>query len=179
VSDELTSTAGIVALVACGLAGVALVLAAVLASRLRQLVRNQQFILGDTGERDIVAHAQGLQRTFQELQAQVESTTEQVNQRIGVAEQRLNRSVSNTAVIRYDAYNEMSGRQSSSIALLDDTGTGVVMSSIMHRDQARLYVKGVRNGKSEFELSPEENEAIKQALGGSAQPEVHAGEDGR
>jgi hypothetical protein len=38
------------------------------------------------------------------------------------------------------------------------------MSSILHRDQARLYVKGVREGKSEFELSPEENEAIQTAL---------------
>jgi hypothetical protein len=66
-------------------------------------------------------------------------------------------------VVRYDAYNEMSGRQSSSIALLDDTGTGVVMSSILHRDQARLYVKNVQNGQSDFELSPEEQEAIQTA----------------
>ena len=50
-------------------------------------------------------------------------------------------------MIRYDAYNEMSGRQSSSMALLDEKGTGVVMSSILHRDQARLYVKGVRDGE--------------------------------
>ena len=63
-------------------------------------------------------------------------------------------------MVRYDAYGEMSGRQSSSIALLDDNGTGVVMSSILHREQARLYVKGVREASREFELSPEENEAV-------------------
>jgi len=178
VPDELTSTAGVVALVACGLAVAALILAAVLASRMRQMLRNQQFILGDGGERDIVAHAQGLQRTFHELQAQVESTFQQLNQRLGTAEQRLDNSISNSAVIRYDAYNEMSGRQSSSIALLDDNGTGVVMSSILHREQARLYVKGVRDGKSEHELSPEENEAIQSALA-REQREPSAGEAGR
>ena len=68
-------------------------------------------------------------------------------------------------MIRYDAYNEMSGRQSSSMALLDEKGTGVVLSSILHRDQARLYVKGVRDGTPEVELSPEEDEAVRTALG--------------
>ena len=78
---------------------------------------------------------------------------------------RIQRSISKTAVVRYDAYGEMSGRQSSSMALLDDTGTGVVLSSILHRDQARMYVKGVRDGHSDIELSPEEDEAIRTALG--------------
>jgi hypothetical protein len=178
VSDDLTSTAGIVALVAGGIALVALVFAAVLARRIRQLVRNQQFIIGESGERDIVAHAQGLQSTFQELQSRVDNTSQQLNARIGNAEQRLDHSISHSAVIRYDAYNEMSGRQSSSIALLDDKGTGVVMSSILHREQARLYVKGVREGKSEFELSPEETEAIESALGGGKQ-EAESSLDGR
>ena len=68
-------------------------------------------------------------------------------------------------MVRYDAYGEMSGRQSSSMALLDDNGTGVVLSSILHREQARMYVKGVRDGRSEIELSPEEDEAVRTALG--------------
>src|SRR5690606_5995520 len=87
-----------------------------------------------------------------------------LDRRLGNAEQRLEGSISHSAVIRYDAYNEMSGRQSSSLALLDDTGTGVVMSSILHREQARTYVKDVRDGRSELELSPEETEAIQSAL---------------
>jgi hypothetical protein len=164
VSDDLTSTAGIIALVAGGLALIALVLVAVLTVRIRELRQNQRFILGDSGDRDIVAHAQALQRTFEELHGRVDKTFQQLTGRIGNAEKRLDHSISRSAVIRYDAYNEMSGRQSSSIALLDDSGTGVVMSSILHREQARLYVKGVREGKSEFELSPEETEAIQTAL---------------
>jgi hypothetical protein len=165
VSDELTSTTGIVALVAAGLGLLALVLAAVLATRLRKVQAGQRFILGEQGERDLVQHGQSLQRGFDDLHSRVQTAFQQLDQRLDAVEGRLTRAISHSAVIRYDAYNEMSGRQSSSIALLDDSGTGVVMSSILHREQARLYVKGVRDGKPEFELSPEENEAIKTALG--------------
>ena len=65
----------------------------------------------------------------------------------------------------------MSGRQSTSIALLDSKRSGVVLSSIHHRDTARLYAKQVHEGRGELELSPEENEAIRIALqGDGAQP---------
>jgi hypothetical protein len=58
----------------------------------------------------------------------------------------------------------MSGRQSTSIALLDSSRSGVVLSSIHHRDQARLYAKQVSKGKGELRLSPEEEEALRLAL---------------
>ena len=68
--------------------------------------------------------------------------------------------------MRYDAYNEMSGHQSTSIALLDATRSGVVLSSIHHREQARLYAKQVHDGQAELELSPEEAEAVRIAMAG-------------
>jgi hypothetical protein len=58
----------------------------------------------------------------------------------------------------------MSGRQSTSIALLDSSASGIVLSSIHHRDQARLYAKRVQDGHGELELSPEEQEAVRLAL---------------
>ncbi len=70
--------------------------------------------------------------------------------------------------MRYDAYNELSGRQSMSIALLDGTRSGIVLSCIHHRDQARVYAKQVRQGHSELELSPEEAEAVQLALSAPA-----------
>src|SRR5439155_21718386 len=100
-----------------------------------------------------------------ERRRMVESTCERREGRLASNERSLSTTISRTAVVRYDAYGEMTGRQSSSMALLDETGTGVVLSSILHREQARMYVKGVREGQSEFELSPEENEAIDTALG--------------
>jgi hypothetical protein len=71
-----------------------------------------------------------------------------------------------------DAYGEMSGRQSTSIALLDANRSGLVLSSIHHRDQARMYVKQIHAGKPELELSPEEREAVRLALAGETQGPV-------
>ena len=82
------------------------------------------------------------------------------------AERRIDRTIAYRSLVRYDAYGEMSGRQSTSIALLDATRSGVVLSSIHHRDQARLYAKQMRDGTPELELSPEEDEAIRLALEG-------------
>jgi Protein of unknown function (DUF4446) len=165
VSDDLTSTVGVIAIAAGALALVTFVLVLVLMRRLKRVRNAQRAVLGDSEQRDLVIHAQSLQTGYQELRRQVESTFSQLGRRFEHNEQRLGRTISRTAVVRYDAYGEMTGRQSSSMALLDDTGTGVVLSSILHREQARMYVKGIRDGQSEFELSPEENEAIQTALG--------------
>ena len=166
VPDDLTSTVGVVALAAGGVAIIALLLAIVLALRVRTLRAAQRTVLGERDNRDLVTHAEALQTAFVELRDLVELTFTKVDGRLTSNEARLGRTISHTAVVRYDAYGEMSGRQSSSMALLDDSGTGVVLSSLLHREQARMYVKGVRDGRSEFELSPEEDEAIKTALGG-------------
>ncbi|MDT4996107.1 MAG: hypothetical protein QOD45_175 [Pseudonocardiales bacterium] len=161
---QLTSTTGIVALAAGGVAVVALVLALTLALRLRRLRQAQSTVLGAAGERDLVAHAERLETGFTDLREWVEETMERIGQRMDITEGRLDGCVAHTALVRYDAYNELSGHQSSSIALLDARRSGVVLSSIVHRDQARLYVKQVRNGEAEIALSPEEQEAIDTAL---------------
>jgi hypothetical protein len=79
-------------------------------------------------------------------------------------ETRLDGCIAYRSLVRYDAYNELSGHQSSSLALLDARKSGVVVSSIVHRDQARLYVKQLHDGEAEIELSPEEREAVDTAL---------------
>jgi hypothetical protein len=162
---DLTSTTGIVALAAGGVAVVALLLAIVLATRLRRLRQAQSAVMGDNGQRDLVAHAQRLETGFTDLREWVEETMERIGQRMDLTEHRLDGSLAHTAVVRYDAYNELSGHQSSSIALLDAQRTGVVLSSIVHRDQARLYVKRLHEGEAEIALSPEEQQAVDTALG--------------
>lgn len=67
------------------------------------------------------------------------------------------------AVVRYDAFAEMGGRLSWSLALLDDGGDGVVLTSIRGRDEARTYAKPVVGWAGEAELSPEESEAVAHA----------------
>jgi len=141
----------------------ALLLCGILALKLRRLRSAQRTILGD-GERDLVAHAASLEQQFEALYGYVQDAAERLDRRMETAERRIDRAMAYRALIRYDAYGEMSGRQSTSIALLDAKRSGLVLSSIHHRDQARLYAKEVRDGKPEFELSPEEDEAIKRAL---------------
>jgi hypothetical protein len=161
---DLSSTTGIVALAAGGVAVVALLLALVLAFKLRSLRRAQRIVLGDSGAQDIAAHATALQRSFADLHAYVEDVTAALHGRMEEAERRLDGALAHRSLVRYDAYNEMSGRQSTTIALLDASRSGVVLSSIHHREQARLYAKQVVDGRPELELSPEENEAVRLAL---------------
>lgn len=74
-------------------------------------------------------------------------------------------SARNLSVVRYDAFEEMGGRLSFSVAVLDDHGTGLVLSSINGRSESRVYAKEVQQGASEHTLSPEEKQAIDEALG--------------
>jgi uncharacterized protein DUF4446 len=164
--DELTTTQGIVALAAAGVALVTLLWAIVLAVKVRRLRAAQRTVLGPE-ERDLVAHAATLQEAFVQLRDWVEETAQRLEGRVGDAERRIDGCVAHTALIRYDAWNEASGHQSSSLALLDAHRTGVVVSSILHRDQARVYVKQLREGESELELSPEELQAIEDAMAGA------------
>jgi hypothetical protein len=152
--NNLTEPAGLVALI----------VAAVLAVRVRRLRAAQTVVLGAAGREDLVAHASGLQQAFDALHERVEEVAARMEDRVSGAEGRLDGAVAHLALVRYDAYGELSGRQSSSLALLDAHGDGVVLSCITHRDTARLYTKQVRGGKGEYELSPEEDEAITTAM---------------
>ena len=164
--DALTSTEGIAALAAGGVALVALILALVLAVKVRGLRSAQRAVLGDAQQRDLVEHAARLEGGFTELRDWVEDATGQIEARMAAAEGRIDGCVAYRSLVRYDAYGEMSGRQSSSVALLDSYRSGVVLSSILHRESARVYVKQIVAGESELELSPEEQEAIDTALAG-------------
>jgi hypothetical protein len=75
-------------------------------------------------------------------------------------------SVRNVALLRYDAFEDVGGRLSFSCALLDDGGNGVVLTSINGRQETRVYAKPVAQGTSSHNLSLEEEEAIRRALGG-------------
>lgn len=164
--DELSTTTGIVALAAGGVALLALILAAVLAVRVRRLRRDQRVVLGGSGREDLTAHAAELQRAFEDLHDRVGEAVTRLGGRMGELENRLDGAIAFRALVRYDAYNELAGRQSMTIALLDAERNGIVLSSIAHRDTARLYCKQVVGGRGELELSPEEAEAVKLALAG-------------
>jgi hypothetical protein len=163
---ELTDLPGLVALAAAFVALVAFVLAVVLAVKLRRLRAAQRVVLGSHGTADLVAHASDLQAAFAALHGHVEEIAERLDARMGAAEERLDGAIAYRALVRYDAYGELSGHQSTTLALLDAGHDGVVISTIAHRDNARMYCKQVHAGRGEHELSPEEVEAIRLALAG-------------
>lgn len=172
---ELTSTTGIIAVAGGAVALVALIAAIWLAVLVRRLRRDQRVVLGEAGTADLVAHAAGLRHEFGVLHEYVEDAAAKLHERMRVAEQRLDGAVAHRALVRYDAYGEMSGHQSTSIALLDAHRNGIVLSSILHRDHARLYAKRIEDGRGELELSPEEQEAVRIALDGGDRPAHPAG----
>jgi hypothetical protein len=164
--DELTDPVGLVALGAAAVALVSLLVAAFLALRLRRVRAEQRVVLGDSNREDLVTHAAALQEAFEALHERVEEVAGRLEGRMTDAEHRLDGAIAYRALVRYDAYGELSGHQSASLALLDAAGNGVVLSSITHRETARLYCKQVIEGHGEHLLSPEEDEAIRLALAG-------------
>jgi Protein of unknown function (DUF4446) len=163
-ATSITDTQGIIAIVAAGVAVLALLGCLALTLRMRRLRRAQRVVLGEHGQRDLVAHAAALQEAFESLQGYVEDVAVRLDGRLDGAELALRGAIAHRALVRYDAYNELSGRQSMSIALLDAERSGIVLSCIHHRDQARVYAKQVYDGQGELELSPEEAEAVLLAL---------------
>lgn len=67
---------------------------------------------------------------------------------------------------RYDAFGEMGGDLSFSLALLNDHNSGLIITSIFGRDENRIYLKPVESGKSKYTLSPEEKDILSKAIQG-------------
>jgi hypothetical protein len=164
--SDFSEAPGIVALAAAAAALIALIWLLVLSFGLRRVRSAQKAVLGEHGQTDLVTHASALQLAFEALHARVEDVAAHLDERMAAAEDRLDGAIAYRSLVRYDAYGEMSGHQSTTIALLDADHNGVVLSSIAHRETARLYCKQIHAGRGEHQLSPEEEEAVRLALAG-------------
>jgi Protein of unknown function (DUF4446) len=153
------SLAGWIAIAAGVVAVIALLIALVLHLRLRR-VRAAQLTLQGSGGGDLVDFAVSLQGRVDGLHRELDEVTAA----LGRLERRVDLSVSRVAVVRYDAYENTGGHQSASVALLDASRTGVVLSAIQGRDYARIYVKELDGGRAAVSLSPEEQQAVERAV---------------
>jgi hypothetical protein len=153
------SAAGWIAVVAAAIALLALALALVLHIRLRR-VRAAQLTLQGSGGGDLVDFAVSLQGRVDGLHRALDEFTAS----LGRVERRVDATVSRLAVVRYDAYENTGGHQSASVALLDASRSGVVLSAIQGRDYARIYIKELDDGRAAVSLSPEEQEAVERAM---------------
>jgi len=148
-----------VAIAACVAAGIALVVALVLWRRTARLAATQLVVLGEASG-DLLEFAVSLQGRIDDLYRAVDEVAAGLSR----VDRRVDGAVSNTAVVRYDAYEGTGGQQSASVALLDATRTGTVVTAIQGRDYARIYVKDLDRGRSSVALSPEEQEAVDRAM---------------
>jgi Protein of unknown function (DUF4446) len=153
------SVAGWIAIAAAAVAAVGIVLVLVLWAQLRRIRVAQQAVLG-SGSSDLVDFAVSLQGRIDGLHRSVD----EVSAALGRLERRLDSTVSRLAVVRYDAYEQTGGHQSASVALLDASRTGVVLSAIQGRDYARIYIKELDDGRAAVSLSPEEQQAVERAM---------------
>ena len=154
-----SSVAGWIALGAAAAAAVALLVALVHYLTLRR-VRKAQLVLLGGGKDDLVDFAVSLQARIDDLHRAVD----EMSAALGQVDRRVDDTVSKTAIVRYDAYENSGGHQSASVAMLDSSRTGVVLSAIQGRDYARIYVKELDRGRASVALSPEELEAVERAM---------------
>jgi transposase-like protein len=152
--DEITLGASVAALVA-------LISGAVANLRVRKLRRGMRMLDGPNGPEGVL---DALNRGTAETQA-LRSELARAKGELDIARSELADALRHVAVVRYDAFGDMGGRMSFTAALLDDSGDGLVITSINGRTEARAYAKGVKQGTSDQSLSPEESEAIALALG--------------
>jgi hypothetical protein len=148
-----------VAIAACGLALLALAVVLVVWRRLTRMRSAQSLVIGG-GTQDLLEFAVALQARIDDLHRAVDEVATGLSR----VDRRVDGSVTNTAVVRYDAYEGTGGQQSASVALLDSTRTGTVLTAIQGRDYARIYVKDLDRGRSSVALSPEEQEAVERAM---------------
>jgi hypothetical protein len=129
-------------------------------TRVRRLRDSQRTLIGG-GRKDMIDFAVSLQARIDDLHRAVD----EVAGGLARVDRRVDGVVSNTSIVRYDAYENTGGHQSASVAMLDSQRTGVVVTAIQGRDYARIYMKELDHGRASVALSPEEQEAVDRAMG--------------
>jgi len=124
----------------------------------KQTNRWRDLLSDSTGESlETLLHAQLRERVI--LEGQIAN----LRQRVDELESQLTVSKRHLGLVRYDAFEDVGGNQSFALAVYDDRGNGAVLNSIIGRTQNRVYCKPLINGRSERDLSQEEQRAIREA----------------
>ena len=166
-NDQLTLALAIVA----GAALLCLLIVLFLAMRLRKLRKEYSLLRSEDGkERDIFAAVGRSLKKNEATDERLDNLARSIE-----AQAALSRfAIQKFGMVRYNAFEEMGGNLSFSLALLDDHGDGVVLTSISGRTEARIYAKPVKSLTSTHNLSDEEREAIASAVAGYERGESEA-----
>jgi hypothetical protein len=152
-------TVWIAAIAAAAVAVVALLVTISFWVRLGR-VRSAQNVLLGGGKSDLVDFAVSLQGRIDDVHRAVDEVAAALSR----VDRRVDSSLANRAIVRFDAYEGTGGQQSAAVALLDAARSGLVISAIQGRDYARIYVKELDHGRPSIALSPEEQQAVDRAM---------------
>jgi hypothetical protein len=147
------------AVLAIALSLISIVGLVVVGAMLRGYRRNQRVIMGSRGTVDVAEHMAVVDDKLTNLRLAVEDLTMTARDH-GVC---IDGTLSHVGIVRFDAYHDLGGRQSTAVAFMNSRNDGVVITTVVSREFARMYVKMVRDGVGDIPLAPEENEAVQQA----------------
>jgi hypothetical protein len=143
--------------------------------QLQRFHRNQHIIMGSRGSVDIVEHVASMDDKLANMRVALEDLTLVARDH----DVRIDGTLARIGVVRFDAYQDLGGRQSAAVAFLNSQGNGVVITAVVSRDFSRMYVKLLKDGVPDIPLAPEETEAVEQARGAgpfTIKPRLGAGE---
>ncbi len=138
------------------LTGIAILLGAIWSINTEK--RLKRFFLGKK--------AKDLEDTITALEdniSNLKSAKEKMEQEIIEINQKLKKSIRGLQTIRFNPFPDQGSNQSFAIGMLNEEGDGVVMSSLYSRERMSIFAKPIKNGKSEYELTAEEKEALNKA----------------
>lgn len=143
---------------------VALVVMLVVNLRQRKLLKRYKLLLSGTTGHDLEQHLMQQATAIEFLQQGVGDLVS----RFDVAATAARLHVQRTAIIRFNAFPDTGSDLSFAIALLNADNNGLVLSSLYGRNESRVYAKPIQDGKSTYQLTDEEKEALAKAMGSSA-----------
>jgi len=95
--------------------------------------------------------------------AVLKSAKEKTEKEIAEINKKLKKSIRGLETVRFNPFPDQGSNQSFAIGMLNEDGDGVVFSSLYSRERMSIFAKPIKNGKSEYELTEEEKEALKKA----------------
>ena len=147
-----------VAVGAAGAAALLLLLTILLWIQVRRMRKAQKVVIGSSSA-DLVEYAMSLLARVEAA----EGTADAAQSAVRALSERVDGCFERRALHRYDALEGAGAKQSVTIALMDSTRSGYLLSAIQGRDYARIYIKDIHNGLSDVELSPEEKRVLAEA----------------
>lgn len=127
-------------------------------------VAEKHMAASEAVRKDIGELQQDLTAAHQDMRSQLAAEREGMAKSVQAITESVSTVLRRIALVRYDAFDDLGGRLSFSLAIMDDSGNGITLTSIASTSDTRLYAKSLTRGVGEHTLSAEEEQAVKAAL---------------